>query len=159
MKYQWKQAARMKIPAQQAGERIARIEAKSAGLVTATAVVQDARKASSPLHPAFEWDDLKAAEEYRLEQARHLLHSLQVVAVKGQTEEPHSFRAYVQVTIDAERGYTNMYRALSDDGLRLQVLTRALHELDTWRERYHELEELTAIFDATENVREAVGVA
>ena len=40
------------------------------GKLTAQAVVDAAREEGSPLHGFFEWDDNKAANEYRLLQAR-----------------------------------------------------------------------------------------
>ena len=46
--------------------------------MTATAVVDAARPSGSQLHRYFEWDDIKAAESWRHEQARHLLRSIEV---------------------------------------------------------------------------------
>jgi len=46
---------------------------KRSGILTPSAVVDEARPEDSPLHAAFEWDDSIAAEKYRLEQARRLL--------------------------------------------------------------------------------------
>lgn len=41
-------------------------------------VVEAARAEHSPLHPYFEWKDSVAANQYRLEQARHLTRSIEI---------------------------------------------------------------------------------
>jgi hypothetical protein len=47
-------------------------------------VVEAARPATAPLHPLFTWDNKKAAEEYRLWQAREVIREV-VVEIKGRT--------------------------------------------------------------------------
>ena len=49
------------------------------GELTAELVVDEARKPASPLHERFEWNDMRAAEQYRLEQARRLVRSVHIV--------------------------------------------------------------------------------
>lgn len=53
-------------------------EIAQGGRLTAKAVVEDARNEDSPLHAEFEWNDAKAAEKFRLEQARTLIQSFKV---------------------------------------------------------------------------------
>ena len=55
----------------------------SAGEVTAPAVVEAARPDKAPLHPAFEWDDQTAAEEYRLHQARTMIRVVHLVTTEN----------------------------------------------------------------------------
>ncbi len=43
---------------------------KRDGQLTASGILKMAENESSPLHSIFEWDDTKAAREYRLYQAR-----------------------------------------------------------------------------------------
>lgn len=49
-----------------------------AGKLTAEDVVSAARDPESPLHAFFEWDDARAADAWRLEQARTLIRSVQI---------------------------------------------------------------------------------
>lgn len=56
---------------------LARLERE--GTITPDAVVEDARNVASPLHDLFEWDDSKAAHEYRLDQARAIIRTVRVV--------------------------------------------------------------------------------
>lgn len=46
------------------------------GRLTAEIVLEEARKPTSVLHKCFEWDDTKAAEEWRKEQARKLIRTV-----------------------------------------------------------------------------------
>jgi len=48
------------------------------GKLSSSTVVDEARPEGSPLHPEFEWNNLKAGEEYRLIQARQLIRSVRV---------------------------------------------------------------------------------
>lgn len=56
------------------------------GKITAARVVEIARDHSSPLHSWFEWDDSKAAEAHRLQQARTLLRAVVVKVDHGQSQ-------------------------------------------------------------------------
>ena len=49
-------------------------------------VVDAARDTISPLHDYFEWDDDKAADAYRLEQARTLIRRVKIVVVEAERE-------------------------------------------------------------------------
>lgn len=64
---------------QAAIDELSRIAKEGGGRLTAAEVVQHARDPASPLHHLFEWDDEKAAHEHRLDQARALIRSCQVV--------------------------------------------------------------------------------
>lgn len=46
---------------------------KNEGKLTASGLLQEAKKKTSPLHGMFEWDDTKAANEYRRQQARIII--------------------------------------------------------------------------------------
>lgn len=63
-------------------EIIGRLEALAeagAGRLTPEAVVLDASDPDSPLHGEFEWDDRKAGDAWRLEQARQLIRGVKVL--------------------------------------------------------------------------------
>ena len=52
---------------------------KKSGL-TAEAIVEQAKKKKSELHEFFEWDDTKAAEQWRIQQARILINEVKVLS-------------------------------------------------------------------------------
>ena len=62
------------------GDTLQRIE-KQNGVVTPASVVKIAEPKNAPLHPCFEWDDTKAAEKFRLDQARLIIRSVEVVTM------------------------------------------------------------------------------
>ena len=48
------------------------------GCVTSDGLVSEASDPASPAHPGFEWDDAKAAQEHRLDQARKYLREITI---------------------------------------------------------------------------------
>lgn len=145
MVYKWKPQAGIKVDAQAAGEHLEQVRVRNNGQLTPRAVVDDARDAGSPLHPAFEWDNVTAAEAYREDQARYLLRMI-VVTSTAEGAEIKPTRAFVNVEMEGDTAYTHIVHAMSDAELRQQVLKRALRELTDWRNRYAELQELADLF-------------
>lgn len=153
MTYKWKQGSRFGLDAQVVGETLEELRQRHSGL-TAEIVLEEARPPSSPLHPAFEWNDKKAAEEYRKEQARSLIRS--VVVYDAVPQQPVPVRAFVVVREEEDKQiYTATSIALSDPTLRAQVLRRALSELEDWSERYHVLRELADVIDLSRRTIQA----
>jgi len=148
MVYKWKFQPKGNVSAQIAGECIERISKENKGAITAKKVVKEARPKKSPLHPLFEWDDSAAAKEYREMQAQQILVQLVVVQENGKNDEPVRVRAFVSVEEREGVHYTTFERAMSKPRLRQQLLLRALAEINIWRQKYKELEELSAIFEA-----------
>lgn len=153
MIYQWKPERQIKIDAQAAGEELERIRVKNNGRLESEMVVEAARKKTSPLHPAFEWNDAAAADAYRVEQAKYLIRSIEVIVEADANSRP--VRAFVSVVRDEDRSYTSVSHALADPELRRQVLLSALKELEAWRVRYAELVELANVFAAIDEARAA----
>ena len=96
------------------------------GMLTTRQVVDEAKSPRHPLHPAFEWNDTKAADSWRKVQARNLIKAVVVV-----DDRPESVptRLFVNIT-DSEEGphYETLSVAYQDAMLREQVLDRALLE-------------------------------
>jgi hypothetical protein len=153
MIYKWKEGARVSIDPQAAGEEIERVRVAQNGRLLAPDLVESARDPSSPLHPAFEWDDATAAENWRVEQASYLIRSIEVIVERQEEERP--IRAFVSVKRDEDRSYTSVSHAMADPDLRQQVLAGALKELEAWRVRYAELVELAKVFAAIDEARAA----
>lgn len=147
MIYKWKPQAGIQVDAQVAGERLEELRVRNNGQLTPRAVVDDARPEQAPLHPAFEWRDEVAAEKYREDQARYMLRQITVTLPEEDKERP-PIRAFVNVRVEDSQSYTHVAHALSDAELRQQVLARAWRELQDWRQRYKELEELADVFSA-----------
>lgn len=149
MVYSWKPKSNIKIDAQLAGETVEMLrERLGVGVLSPADLLSHARDSNSPLHDGFEWDDGSAGEQYRLQQAGHMLRSLTVTVSFRESAEPKPVRAFVNVTHRGERGYTSMAHAMSDAELRAQVIAQAWCELLSWRQKYGDYSELAKIHAA-----------
>lgn len=146
MVYKWREKSHIKIDAQKAGETMEMLRTRNNGRLTQKIVLDDARSKASILHSAFEWDDAVAGEKYRLDQAGHLIRSITVDVKVPKQEKTKPVRAFVNVLREDDQSYTSVAHAMSDAELRQQVISRAWAELQSWRKRYSEYEELASIF-------------
>lgn len=123
---------------------------ENGGLLLPEQVVDAARPVSSPLHSKFEWSDSKAAQEYRLWQARQLLR----VCVELIPQSKTATDVFVSLKSDRrEGGYRQLVEVLSSKQMRAQLLSDALDELNWFREKYSHLRELAQVFSAIRKVR------
>lgn len=120
------------------------------GVLNPAVVVKEAESPESPLHLAFEWDDVKAGEQYRLSQARHLIREVRVLTEDG--EQSLEQRVFVNVISGTQRGYMPIVQVMSDEALREQVLNKAKNDLLAWKERYKDLQELARVYDVIDDV-------
>ena len=121
------------------------------GILRPADVVAFARDPQTALHAEFEWDDSKAAVQYRLEQARQIIRC----AVRVVSEDSPPIRAYVSLHNDRRTGdsYRNLLDVMSEPGLRRQLLAQAMREAESWRVRYERLTELKPIVRAIAKVQ------
>lgn len=164
--YIWASGSRITnniVQAQIVGEELEQLQQDNSGRLTAGVVVDAARPSEAPLHPIFEWDDVRAAELFREDQAREVLRSIRVV-VQTQDDaddEPRSVHAYVNV-IDAvdsdepQRGYVPIQRVYNEPSLMRQALQTAASELRAFEKRYAEFD---AIANAVRKAREEIEAA
>ena len=165
--FAWKIAPAAGLSANIAAAELATIYQRD-GAVTATAVVEEARTAVSPLHTAFEWDDAVAGEKYRERQAENLMRQLVVVYRRpsGEATQPTRFLVKVRGREDEEvereetaialapHNYVPVKHVMDDADLRRRFVRQAYGELVSWRKRYQGIAELAAVFDAIDAVPE-----
>jgi len=137
------------ISPQVAAAEVNRIIARDGG-ATPSVVVDESRPEDAPLHPAFEWDDSVAAEQYRIGQARHIIRCV-LIAPDPAREAAPTIRAYVSVPTPAEdnpnaRLYKRTLDVLGGDNEieRAAVKRRFLNEIQALRRRYKDLLEIEA---------------
>jgi hypothetical protein len=135
-----------------------RIAGTHGGMLHAADVVDAARNPQSILHTRFQWDDSKAAEQYRLFQARQLIRV--VVTYIGDEDAGKLTRAYVSLTPDRTRnaggGYHKVNAVLEDDSKRDRMLQDALEELARFRRKYSEIRALAQLMTMIGQVMEEV---
>ena len=127
-----------------------RIRSEAGGVLRPAEIVDAAEDEASPLHECFTWDDTKAAHNYRLWQARHLL-KVCVTVVHG---AKHPVQMYVSLKTDREDdgGYRALVDVMSDDDMREQLLDEAMDELRFFQRKYKQLKELAPVFEAMKKV-------
>lgn len=141
------------------GKALTKIE-KQKGCVAPRYVVDEGRDSSSELHQFFTWDQAKAAELHRLEEARRLIRSVSIIQISRPQSQPKVVRAFVSVHSSERekrfegRAYISTVKALSDADYKAQVLQEALQEFTSLRKKYENLKELADIFAAIEATEE-----
>jgi hypothetical protein len=128
--------------AQEIGEALDAIRLGNGGELHPQDVVEEARDANSPLHAHFEWDDRRAAEAHRLDQARALIRSIRIV-----DDDNKSRPAYLSIRADDGVGYRALGDIMSSSDLRQRLLAQAQRDLDSWTERYRELKEIVELVE------------
>lgn len=122
-------------------------------LVQPEQVVEFARlNRDSALHAEFEWNNTKAAHQFRLEQARRIIRlNINVLETpNGDVTVP----MYVSLVSDRRSGggYRTLESVMSNEELREQLLHQALDEFNRVRRKYQTLQELTPVFTAIDRV-------
>lgn len=145
MTYKWKLPGIVPVEAQVAGEELDRIYQKY-GELQPSAIVDESRDSSAPLHKCFEWDDQTAAEKYRETQAKEIVR--QITVVSETTGKQPNVRAFVHV----EGTYKPIDVVLRNEDNTAELLSNALRELKAFREKYNSLSALRPVFDALEQI-------
>ena len=142
--------------ARDVGKVIDRLESRDEA--TPDRLVQEARKASSPAHKHFEWNDRKAGAKYRIEQAKYYLRSITIVEEDVEDRGCNvPLRTWFPTEDSAgKRSYRNVERIKRDADMMSQVLMRAYAAIESWTHQYEALRkasELSGVFAAVDEAR------
>lgn len=107
-------------------------------------VVDAARDASTELHKCFEWDDGKAAELYRLVQARSVVTNL-VIEEQAKPKERPEIRVFYKP--EKTSGYVETKKIVRDEDAYANLLAQAKAELRVFKAKYNCLVELQEIME------------
>jgi len=128
-------------------KELKRIAAKHAGLLRAEDVVEAARPEDSPLHKRFTWNDGEAAHLWRLEEARRIIRVTVRYIKVGKKRIP--IRVFVSLTPDRDDdggGYRSTVDVLSRSETRQQFLRDACAEMESFKDKYKSIRELSEVF-------------
>ena len=103
----------MGVDAQTAGSELDRIRRRD-GTIRPAAVVDEARPEEAPLHPAFEWRDPVAAEQWRQHQANTLIKVVRVVPAAPVEPRVASVRPVMQAADPVVERYNPMAREVME---------------------------------------------
>ena len=126
------------------GRRLSYLAGKT-GYITPEMVVDDARRASSPLHRYFTWSDEEAAAKWRIEQAKYLIRHITITVTR---KDAPLVRHFFSVTpaqgsgIAATKVYVTSDAVMTSKDKRHEVVEYALKELEGWMARYAQYSEL-----------------
>lgn len=145
------------VSAEIADERMKNLDAQY-GAVTPELLLDSSREETDVMHPCFEWNDLKAAEKYRVGQAGEMIANLVYVLVSEDQDEPQpSVRAYVSVAGQKEKGkFKPIVDVLSDAEMRQVLIENALKDLQNFKNRYAGIEEFSKLISAIDETFEKV---
>ena len=149
MVYSWKEGTRYKTDPNIAGAVCAKMEL--AGTLTASNLVEASRPKDAPLHKEFEWNNTKAAEEWRKHQARNIIHSLVLVTEPGTDSE--SVRAFFKIETRSNN-YESIVAIVRDENKYESLKAAALRELKVFQRKYHTISELGKVFAAIDELEE-----
>lgn len=135
--------------AQRYGPALHALEEKLGRRFTPADVVQEARNPKSPLHDHFTWDVSEAAQKRWLQEARLMVNHVRVVVV-DQKGKQSACRAFFSVNVTDEnkeirRAYVSVETISLNENFQQQVVARALHEAQSWSQRYSQYQELHRI--------------
>ncbi len=130
------------------------VEMRSRGAVTPQAIVEEARRRTSPLHKYFEWDDGRAAEKWRTHQARLLIHDVDI-EIRYEGGVQREVKAFHSVVANGGRAYEVATTVFSRTELADQIIASARRELEGWIRRYGQYESLAVM---TRHVQQALTV-
>jgi len=142
--------------AQVYGECLQELADRHGGRLDAEIVISASRSLRSPIHECFEWDDSRAAEEYRRVQARELLRAIIVV----QKDTGLVVRAFENVIVTASdldddvagSYYVPIQDIIPNGNLMKQVLQEAVNYLKWFRKKYENLRQLGTVHRAIDKV-------
>ena len=138
--FQWK--IPLKVKAEDAAAELDRIYQKH-GIIDPQTVVDESTDEGAVLHGLFEWDDTKAANKYRCQQAQFIIRNITTEENTGNGETV-KVRAFER----SEKRYAPTAVIMSQPDTRQILLDRALAELREIEARYKHLTELAAVFAA-----------
>lgn len=122
------------------------------GSITPELVLDYAKPKDSPLHQFFQWDNTKAAEEYRLVQARQLIRRIKVEYVTEETKTVtvRAFHCVVPTSDDDQPSLRGIYvpieSAISD--YRSQLLDQCRRDMEAFKRKYAALSEVAQVINA-----------
>lgn len=143
MVFKWKEGSQVKVKPDVAAQVFNEIR-ESDGALTAVKVVEASRPDDAPLHDEFEWDNDKAAEAYRISQARYIIRSL---VVETESERNPETRAFVKIICSEKGTYVPIQTVIQDTDMRAELLEQARRDMKAFVQKYRSLTELCGVLD------------
>lgn len=138
MVYKWKVPI-YEVSAQKAGEELERIGLECGG-ITPEKIVEESKDPDAVLHKCFEWNDERAAHQYRIAQAQKIIRTI-TVEIERKDTLPVQVRAFFPV----QDAYTPIQKILSEPSMTDVLLRDAKAQLASFYDKYKILSELCGV--------------
>lgn len=113
---------------------------------TPQAILEKAKDSNTELHKCFTWDDTKAAEKWRLQEARILVCNIKIVDEKSEKEPVQTSIRFFYKT-DNDSGYKPTQLILRREDEYKKLLERCSNELRAIKNKFQNLSEFDQIWE------------
>jgi hypothetical protein len=152
MVYKWGSRT-FPVPAQEVGEIVEQLYEANGPTLPPDALWQAAADApESALYKLFTWDKDAAAIKCWRQESRVIINQLVVVNEQTGEQTPAFYHVRLIEADGVSEGYAPSYVVLEDDNMRGQALAEAMQSLRGFRRRYQHLRQLSAVFDAIDQL-------
>lgn len=119
---------------------LTQVAKQNGGMLLVDQVIDLARDENNILHKHFTWDDSKAADAYRKQEARALIQKCRIKLVEHEATE---VRAFVSLPTDRENGggYRLTTRVMGDDAMKEELLRDIKMTIQRWNKKLHLLDQ------------------
>lgn len=131
MIYKWKPGTRIKADPALAAQVMNQLADESR--LDAENLVEVSKPTEAVLHDDFEWDNDKAANEFRKHQARNIINGLLIV--KEEVPEEPPIRCYFKIEENTSN-YTPIQTIVQSADSMAALKTRAINELNAYRQKF-----------------------
>lgn len=129
------------------------------GVLTSEIIVQEARRANSPLHPYFTWNDTSAAHKHRLSEAATLIRTVYVTVqtIGSRNTDPVTINVFHSVKDTKTDGtsfthYVTVSEVAAGKDYREYVVQQAMSRAKTFADDYSTVIEVQEIVKAIRKV-------
>jgi hypothetical protein len=160
MEIKWKDGTRHKTNVEDAYAELERIRKLTGGDLELQVLVNESKPKDAVLHPEFEWSNAKAANHWRLHEARLL--TRHIITVEDEDAGTPEHRHYESVRIvetspeDEKPVVRYAFRRtediMADPNTRDELLGQAIRDALALKKRYSGLQELAKVFAALDEV-------
>lgn len=144
--YQWKIPGVYRVEAQTAQNEFERIYQKN-GKLEPEDVVEENTLEGTPLHDEFEWDDVKAANAYRVGQASDMIRAL-VVVQEPEESQPVEVRAFVHT----QGTYHPIGVAINTPDMLDEIIKDAFRDMLSFKKKYKAYQQFKGVISAIDTV-------
>ena len=145
--YEYRTPGLQKSPIEVVNRVLTELTESPEGLTDKT-LLEASRDKNAPLHCEFEWNNGKAAEQYRLIQAQRIIRNVYIVyTTEDEERDERRERAYVSVP-GGKTAYVTLKSAMTNDEWKKHLLEDARQDAERFLAKYRRLQELADVNNA-----------